>query len=438
MLRHRETAYISQCVAGGFCCAIVGVSNTGKSRLLRQVARQTQDNGLVVYIDLNLMLEMTEQGFYELVLRSIRDRLAEADQPGDLLDDVRRSYHTLVSPPTAFQIALSFNEGMTAVANRLGHRLVLLLDEFDAPFRELEGRVLLNLRALKDKYGSELVYVTATNRRMDRMRGGRDVSEFTELFTRHTRFLGPLSDEDAHQVLAELAEHGGFTFDAEDLAFVQHQSGGHLGLMVAIAQVLGEVTGEPERDAMQDWLIHRQVTEQLDQDLNVKAECNKLWSDLPDDQQDALLMLMVGEARPNSITLDALQLKGVLKAGSEPLPFSPLFEVLMRRLARTHHRRPVGVRVDVDSGDVWVDGQLTPTLTDLEYRLMLLLYGRINKVCDKYQIVEAVWGEEYIDQVDDARIDKLMSRLRSKIEPDPKNPRYIVTLRGRGYKLVSP
>jgi DNA-binding response OmpR family regulator len=96
------------------------------------------------------------------------------------------------------------------------------------------------------------------------------------------------------------------------------------------------------------------------------------------------------------------------------------------------------VRVDVESGTVWVDGRQTPTLTDLEYRLLLLLYGRLNKICDKYEIVEAVWGEEYIDQVDDARIDKLLSRLRAKVEPDARNPRYIITVRGRGYKLLTP
>jgi hypothetical protein len=438
MLRQEDIAYVIERVQRGVCCAIVGASNTGKSRLLRQVARQPVEGVVLVYVDLNLMLEMTEQGFYELVLRCIRDRLMEVDLPGGLLDEVRQAYDRLVSPSSAFQIALSFNEGMTAVASGLDQRLALLFDEFDAPFNELDSRILLNLRALKDKYGTGLVYAASTNRRMERMRRDRDVGEFTELFTRHTRFLGPLGDEDARKVLTELAEHGGFTFDAEDLAFVQHQSGGHLGLMVAIGQVLGQVTGKPERDAMQDWLIHRRVLEQLDQDLNVKAECDKLWADLPEEQQDALLVLMVGEGRPDDITLDALRQKGVLRPGSEPLLFSPLFETIMRRLARTYHRRPVGVRVDVDAGDVWVDGQLTPTLTDLEYRLLLLLYGRINKVCDKYQIVEAVWGEEYIDQVDDARIDKLMSRLRSKIEPDPKSPRYIITMRGRGYRLVSP
>ena len=76
--------------------------------------------------------------------------------------------------------------------------------------------------------------------------------------------------------------------------------------------------------------------------------------------------------------------------------------------------RSPGVRVDPDSGDVWVNGEKIPTLTNLEYRLLLLLYGRIGKIVTKYEVVEAVWGEDYIDDVDDARIEKLVSRLRQK------------------------
>jgi two-component system response regulator RegX3 len=55
---------------------------------------------------------------------------------------------------------------------------------------------------------------------------------------------------------------------------------------------------------------------------------------------------------------------------------------------------------------------------------------------DKYSIVADVWGEGYLDDVDDARIEKLISRLRQKIEPDPAAPRFLTTVRGRGYRLA--
>jgi DNA-binding response OmpR family regulator len=207
--------------------------------------------------------------------------------------------------------------------------------------------------------------------------------------------------------------------------------------LLAVCRALGDVTGEPVRDAGQDWLIHRQVREQLDRDLNVQAECRKLWNDLTEAQQDAMVAVVGAEEHSDQRAMESLRSKGLLREDDDLL-FSPVFEGFVRRQRLTRRRRHEGVRLDVESGSVWVDGEQTPTLTDLEYRLLLLLYGRLNKICDKYQIVEDVWGEEYIDQVDDARIDKLLSRLRAKIEPDPRNPRHILTIRGRGYKLVNP
>jgi hypothetical protein len=444
-LRQEDRLYILQRVIDGDCCAVVGLSNTGKSYLLRSLARrETRDQlpaeqaagHVFVYVDFNLMLEATEQGFYELILRCLMEELAHLDPDAEFLGQLQSAYHTLVAPPSAFQISLSFSEGLTAVCRGTVNHLVLLFDEFDEPFEQIDGRAFLNLRALKDKYRERLSFVTATNRRLSNIRRGRDVDEFVELFEPFTRFLDLLPESDVDQIIAWVAVQEGYTFDDEDRGFLQHHADGHLGLLLAVCRALGEVTGEPVRDASQDWLIHRQVREQLDREINVQAECRKLWDDLTETQQDALMAVIGAEEHVDERALDSLQKKGLLRPGEELL-FSPVFEAFVRRQRLTRRRRLEGVRLDVESGSVWVDGRQTPTLTDLEYRLLLLLYGRLNKICDKYQIVEAVWGEDYIDQVDDARIDKLLSRMRAKIEPDPRNPRYVITVRGRGYKLVT-
>ncbi len=445
-LRYDDSFYILQRVDDGECCAIVGVSNTGKSTLLRTLPsqhvqeRQPRDRShgdVFVYVDFNLMLEATEQGFYELILRCLLEELSSLGPEATFLDRVRDNYKTLVAPPSTFQISLSFSEGMTAVCQGMSSGLVLLFDEFDEPFEQIDGRAFLNLRALKDKYRERLNFVTATNRRLSNIRRGRDVDEFVELFEPFTRFLGPLGQADVDQVIAWVAAQEGYTFDDEDRAFLRHHADGHLGLLLSICRALGEVTGEPVRDPGQDWLIHRQVREQFDSDLNVQGECRKLWDDLTEEQQDALMSIMAADEKVDQRALESLQKKGLIHPGKELL-FSPVFEGFVRRQRLTRRRRQEGVRVDVESGNVWVDGKQTATLTELEYRLLLLLYGHLDQICDKYEIVEAVWGEEYIDQVDDARIDKLLSRLRAKIEPDSRNPRYIITIRGRGYKLVSP
>jgi hypothetical protein len=444
-LRQDDGAYLLQRVTDGDCCALVGVSNTGKSYLLRAMAqpggrRHLSDldtsSYVFVYVDFNLMLEATEQGFYELILRCLMEELQQQDAGASFLERLENAYQTLVAPPTAFQISLSFSEGLTAVCQGTSRNLVLLFDEFDEPYEQIDGRAFLNLRALKDKYRERLSFVTATNRRLSSIRRGRDVDEFVELFEPFTRFLGPLSPSDVKEVISWVAAAEGYTFDDQDRGFLSHHADGHLGLLLAICRALGEVTGEPVRDLSQDWLIHRQVRDSLDREINVQGECRKLWDDLTEAQQDALMAVVGTEEEVDAQALASLRKKGIVRPGKEML-FSPVMESFVRRQRLRRRRRVEGVRVDVESGTVWVDGHESPTLTDLEYRLLLLLYGQINNLCDKYQIVEAVWGEEYIEQVDDARIDKLLSRLRAKIEPDPRNPKYVVTVRGRGYRLVT-
>jgi len=95
------------------------------------------------------------------------------------------------------------------------------------------------------------------------------------------------------------------------------------------------------------------------------------------------------------------------------------------------------VRVDVDTKEVWIGGERLPALSDLEYRLMLLLYSRRDMICDRQHVVMAVWDQDYVGEVDDARISQLFSRLRHKVERDPANPRYLFTVHGRGFVLIS-
>jgi len=461
--RDADVAYIMECIEDGDCCSIVGLSNMGKSTLLRSLplpavkrkylGDRTADY-IFVYIDFNLMLELTEQGFYELILRSTLGKLRRLEIKQELLDRVEASYRNLVEPANPFLVPLSFNEALTAISEGLKQRIVLLFDEFDEPFAGLDERVLLNLRALKDKYGPRLSYVVATDQPLSKPQGGEKVAEFCELFAHNTLFLSPLTENDARQVIAQFAREEEVEFSEDDVAFIIAQAGGHPGLLEAVCRVLSstkgrvlaEVSGDyPDFYREQDYKL---VREHLDSDTSIRTECAKLWNGLTAEEQEALMAFVSDPRSPLDAELErSLRQKAVIKekeAGpSVPSTtlrtgFGQLFEAFARRQRLVKAGKLQGVRVDVDSGHVWVDGELAPDLTDLEYRLLLLLYGRLDRICDKYQIVESVWGQDYIDEVDDARIGKLVNRLRQKIEPDPSKPRYLITVRGRGYKLVSP
>jgi hypothetical protein len=450
VLRQADLAYVFGCVKDARSCAVVSLSNIGKSWLLRTLReKQVQAIHLgarakefvFVYIDCNLMLELSEQGFYEAVLRATRDVLTRDGIEETLLAQMQTYYQGVVEPSHPFRVPLNFNEAIIALGEGGQRRIVFLFDEFDEPLSALDGRVFLNLRALKDRYGAGLCYVTATERVLNKVRPEATVSEFSELFAGRTHWLAMLEPDDAARLIEAQAAAEGATLDADQVTFVFKQAGGHPGLLQAATQVLLRVeVGAPQRLRQQGLIL---VRDALDSDPIVRSECAKLWNQLEEEERGALMRLVtLGSERVDKTQLQSLQRKGILTGSTltsgDPAIFGQLFERFTRRQRLIREGAVQGVLVDVDAGEAWVDGVRVPTLTDLEHRLLLLLYGRLNKMCDKYQIVEVVWGEAYIDKVDDARIEKLVSRLRAKLERDASNPRYLITVRGRGYKLVSP
>jgi pSer/pThr/pTyr-binding forkhead associated (FHA) protein len=93
------------------------------------------------------------------------------------------------------------------------------------------------------------------------------------------------------------------------------------------------------------------------------------------------------------------------------------------------------LRLDSRTKEVYIKSKLLdPPLTVKEFQLLELLFERRGQVISKDEIARSVWDYEVFDY---NAIDALVYRLRQRIEPDPAAPRYLVTQRGFGYKLIT-
>jgi two-component system, OmpR family, response regulator RegX3 len=90
------------------------------------------------------------------------------------------------------------------------------------------------------------------------------------------------------------------------------------------------------------------------------------------------------------------------------------------------------VRMDVERHVVTVSGSAVP-LPLKEFELLEMLLRNAGRVLTRGQLIDRVWGADYVG--DTKTLDVHVKRLRSKIEPEPSAPRYIVTVRGLGYKF---
>jgi len=155
----------------------------------------------------------------------------------------------------------------------------------------------------------------------------------------------------------------------------------------------------------------------------------------------AIIMLTVSNSEKDKV--------GALDAGADDYVTKPFsMPELLARIRATLRRLPQppdntdlkqlasqGVEIDLSSRQITVRGR-TSHLTAKEFDLLSYLLARPNKTITHRELLQAVWGPDYGDELEYLRV--FVNRLRKKIEPDPSKPQFLVTEAWAGYRFQLP
>ena len=201
------------------------------------------------------------------------------------------------------------------------------------------------------------------------------------------------------------------------------------GFEVAVAQTGPEAIEEYDRggadlvllDLMLPGLSGTEVCRQL----RARGSVPVIMLTARDSEIDKVVGLELGAddyvTKPYSTRELLARMRAVLRRGTEPVED-----------AAPAALEAGPVRMDVDRHVVSVDGT-TVALPLKEFELLELLLRNCGRVLTRGTLIDRVWGSDYVG--DTKTLDVHVKRLRAKIEPDPGTPRYLVTVRGLGYKF---
>jgi DNA-binding response OmpR family regulator len=214
----------------------------------------------------------------------------------------------------------------------------------------------------------------------------------------------------------------------QGVARLVHQALKVEGFTVFTFASAGEVMNQGAKPNL--FLLSRRLPDRDGLELCAEIRQSPLWDDVP--------VILLSEEISERELVEGLRLADdyIGKPFSAAVLVARIHAVLRR--AKQYHlasRVIVGdFELDAESMTVQVKGR-TIEVTVLEFRLLAYLAANLGKTFRRDQLLNAVWDARSVTL---RTVDVHVRRLREKIEIQPETPRYLQTIRGRGYRLVVP
>ncbi|MFZ1397048.1 MAG: winged helix-turn-helix domain-containing protein [Candidatus Promineifilaceae bacterium] len=437
--RQTETEKLFKWMQAGESASIIGISGVGKSNLFNHIRDPyTQAHYLggldgrtiIVRANFHYIPDFSDRSIYSLILEQLEMLDLDAERLGLTAQDIANvgQYHEqlLDAKDDILKVQRYFKLALRVLLGHSDRRLVFLFDQFDDVYQLAEERLFANLRGLREAYKYRISYLVFTRDMIPNLLdldAGRE--EFYELLASNIMGLKPYAKSDAMSVLDRVAGRNNITLTDELRDGLYALAGGHAGLLRA---ALLAVTQNHDLGKLQaaETAVH------LLKVPGVEMECDKLWRSLSAHEQRVLLAKAQGIHTPQDPAIVMqLQIKGILSESETAVIFSPIFAQFITDQDALWERP---LFFDEPSRQIWVLGNPAPRLTQLEYRLFQQLHHQAGEVVEKDELITAGWPNAKGGVSDEALI-AAIARLRKKIEPDPKTPRFLENVHNQGYTL---
>ncbi len=425
----------------GNSISILGIPGSGKSQLISYLLdeiNKDKSGTIGLKIDVNDLVNVTEIDFFKYLLYEILDKIQ--NQPNLSLSSQKliEMIQNNTGSNDTFVIYRAAKQTLDILKRETDCSIGIFIDGFKK-LSALPTSFFNSLRAFRATDKKNISFIFTDNINITNAYTREKIGDLYDLITNYVIWLPLRTKEDTYAIIEEESQVLEKKLTDKQKEFVWKMSNGNPSLTKYIALALNEMPNEIPEAA------------ELIRNSAIKSRIEKIVSALTEEEIDVLTQIANGKKKENELTgstdtvISLKEYQILTEDGKDLAIFSPLVEVylaknkLSTRQNQQNRSQQATIKssIRIKDGIVYIGKEtVDKDLTKKELEILDLLSKNPGKVISREQIAVIMWGKDFATKYSDWAIDRTISRVRSKIGDFAYKPKYIKTLRGRGFKLL--
>lgn len=427
--RVSEIEKLWELIKEGSSGQLIGLPGTGRSTLLSLLAnnrnvrmKHVGDQHKKVHFVIANFSEIRKRTLFDVMkylflnlTESLRERkmLEENKVVGDIFREHLQFHDELI----LFQ---GFKEAIDYLCLEKDITVVLLFDRFEEYIPTVTDEFFTNLRVLRNRAKYKFSVIFSVYRPLESSLEASVLADYYEFVAGHVVYLSLADIEATNFRISYIEKITGRKVPQDIFDEIVRQSGG-VGRVIKLAVEAILAYGQEQKN----------LSEFLLQQKTIKSALSEIWSIFTPSEQQALL----GNQFNDEEAASYLEAVGVIKDNRIQIP---LLEQFIHTIVGSQSKEDLRIVYDEHTNAIKKGEEiLSDKLTASEYKLLRYLLQHTDRVVEREELIDAVWGDNKSTAgITDQAVDQLIFRLRRKIEKDANNPRHLQTVKGRGFKFV--
>lgn len=427
--RQKEISLLIPYLEKGLSSQLIGLPGVGKSNILRLLSynkevrfRNFGDYEKFLhftYIDCSELKGRSLFDITKLILLSLsfslgeRRLMEESKKVNGFLEEGLALHDELI----LFQ---SLKKSLDYLSIEKKLTINILFDKFESILPNIDAQFFTNLKILRNHAKYRFGSIFSLTRPLEELVEDTLLVDFHDLVIGNEIYVSLFDPVGIDFRISYIEKAARVSLKKELKEKIIMITGGHAKLTKHAIESLSVEKGEPEN--LEEFLLKKPAVEKT---------LSELWKNLLPAEQLALKSNIsyeeASEKHPYLTNSGLITLSGIS---------IPLFKTYIKGVSIDSSEKITfdEVKNEILFGETKISDKLSPS----EFKLLKFLIQNKEKLCTKDEIINAIWSEQKSQEgVTDQALDQIFYRLRKKVEQDASNPRYIHTIKGKGYRLTN-